>query len=78
MKRRRPPQPAAGPAAELAAHAAAMRAAAARGDPLAADRLASAESWVTMLRDTGNDPEVAELLVVFARESALPGQIAIV
>jgi hypothetical protein len=64
MRRRSPPE-LTGPAAELAAHAAAMRA-----DPAAGERLAAAESWVTMLADSGNDPEIAGLLLTFAREPA--------
>jgi hypothetical protein len=56
------------PAGELLAWAADCEAAAAAGNPWAADRLASARSWVDMLRAAGGDPEVAELLAAFARD----------
>jgi hypothetical protein len=43
-------------------------AAAAAGDARAAERLVSVRSWRTMLRASGNDPEVAEFFAGFARE----------
>jgi hypothetical protein len=52
------------------AHAERVRAAAAAGDMRAADRLASAESWVMMLRRGRGDRELAELFAVFAEEDA--------
>jgi hypothetical protein len=60
--------PAAGAVAELLAHERDCAAAAAAGDARAAELLVSARSWVAMLRASGNDPEVAEFLAVFARE----------
>jgi hypothetical protein len=60
-----------GAGAELAAVVAGWREAAARGDPAAAGRLASGESWLAMLRDCGYDEQVAELFLAFARGPAL-------
>jgi hypothetical protein len=55
-----------GAAGELAAYVAGVREAAAQGDAAAAGRLASAESWLAMLRDAGYDSEIAELFLAFA------------
>ena len=57
MRRREVPE-LTGPAAELAEHAAAA----------GPEHAAAARSWVTMLADSGNDPDIGELLVTFARE----------
>lgn len=71
--------PAAGAAAELLAYERDCAAAAAAGDRRAAELLTSARSWVDMLRASGGDPEVAELLAAFAaddRSWGLPGGVA--
>ena len=65
--RRAVPETATGPAAEVAGYAAEVGAAAGRGDRWAADRLASARSWVSMLGTARGDEEVAELFAEFAR-----------
>jgi hypothetical protein len=64
--RREPP--ADSPAGELLACERECAAAAAGGDSWAAERLVSVRSWIDMLRAAGGDPEVAELLAVFAGE----------
>lgn len=69
MRRRRTAGPPADSAAgELLAWERDCAAAAAAGNTRAADRLASARSWTGMLRAAGGDPDVAELLAVFARD----------
>lgn len=67
MRRLNRPAPT-GPAAELAGYAAEYAAAAARGDGGAALRLRAVESWMDMLRIAGDEPEVGELFVAFARD----------
>jgi hypothetical protein len=57
-----------GPAAELAAAAAECEAAAGLGDVQAAERLRAVRSWMDMLRLSGDDPDVGELFVAFARD----------
>ena len=57
-----------GAAGELTAYVGRVRAAAARGDVVAAGRLPSAESWLAMLRGAGYDSELAELFLVLAGE----------
>lgn len=57
--------PAAGAVAELEGYAAGYG----QGDP----RLASVRSWLGMLYGAGGDPEIAELLLVFAREDRARG-----
>ena len=59
-----------GPARYVEAHAERVRAAAVAGDWRAAERLASAESWVMMLRLVHGDAEVAELFAAFAEDDA--------
>ena len=68
--RRRRARELSGAAAQLAAYVGRVRAAAARGDAAAVERLPSAESWLAMLRGAGYDSELAELLLVFAGEPA--------
>jgi hypothetical protein len=60
----------AGPAAAALAELEACAAAATD-----AQRLASVRSWIGMLHAAGGDPEIAELLLVFAREDR-PGGVA--
>jgi hypothetical protein len=64
--RREPPADSA--AGELAAWEADCAAAAAAGNTRAAERLASARSWLDMLRHAGGDPDVAGLLAAFAAD----------
>lgn len=69
MRRRRTAEPPRDSAAgELLAFERECAAAAAAGNARAAERLASARSWLGMLRAAGGDPDVAELLAVFARD----------
>jgi hypothetical protein len=57
--------PAAPAIAEMARYADAY---AASTDPRAAERLTAVESWLGMLRGTGNDPEIAAFFLEFARD----------
>lgn len=66
MRRRRRREPS-GAAAELAAYAAQYAAEAERGGRSAAERLRAVESWRSMLRIAGDDPEVGWLFAEFAR-----------
>ncbi len=60
--------PAAGAVAELLAWERECAERAAGGDARWGERLVSACSWLDMLRGAGYDPEVAELLAVFAAD----------
>jgi hypothetical protein len=66
--RRRGRRPVPGPPGVLAAHRDSCAAAAGRGEPGSADRLAAAESWLAMLRGCGGDPEIGALFATFAAE----------
>ncbi len=52
----------------LAAHRDQCAAAAAQGEPRAAERLERAESWIAMLR-LADTPEIGELFMIFAEEN---------
>jgi hypothetical protein len=69
VRRRRTAEPLPGsPAAELADWVRVCAERAAGGDERWAERLVSARSWAGMLRAAGNDAEVGELFVMFARD----------
>jgi hypothetical protein len=61
-----------GPAAELQGYADECAAAAEQGDRQAAERLRAVLSWMDMLRVSGNDPDIGELFVAFARDDGPP------
>jgi hypothetical protein len=60
--------PADSSAGELLAYERTCDAAAAAGIEGAAERLAAARSWRWMLAESGNDPAIGDLLLVFARD----------
>lgn len=67
-RRRAAALPADSAAGELAAWERECAAAAAARNERAAERLAAARSWRQMLADSGHDPAIGDLLLVFARD----------
>jgi hypothetical protein len=66
--RRRNRAPLTGAAAELAGYAAEYQAAAVLGDQEAAERLRAVLSWMDMLHIAGDDSQIGELFLAFARD----------
>jgi hypothetical protein len=75
--RRRNPAVLSGAAAELAGYAAEYGAAAVLGDREAAERLRAVLSWMDMLHVAGNDSEVGELFLAFARDDRVLSRLRV-